>query len=136
MSNSYSGNQTDAPFDTESSWLDKFLIAWQELISNQEYYVRRDLNKKESSVTTTNDDLGSAYNEPRLNTRVRDRDSGEERALYTCDTSRGAAQFTCTVCHVTVTGLRVLQSHMEGRKHLGKLMEYEVIGKLVLLYDI
>ena len=133
MSNSYSENQSNnVPFDTESSWLDKFLIAWQELISNQEYYVRRDLNKNESSVTTTKDDLGSAFNEPRLNTRVRDRESGEERALYTCDTSRGAAQFTCTVCDVTVTGIRVLQSHMGGRKHLAKLMEYEVIGKIML----
>ena len=133
-SNSYSESQSAVLFDTESSWLDKFLIAWQELISNQEYYVRRDLAKNDSSVTTSNDDLGSAYNEPKLNTRVLDRDSGEERALFTCDTSRGAAQFTCSVCGVTVTGIRVLQSHIGGRKHMGKLIEYQVIGKLTMYY--
>ena len=133
-SNSHSESQSQyaVPFDTESSWLDKFLIAWQELISNQEYYVRRDL--AESSITTSNDDLGSAYNEPKLNTRVLDRDSGEERALFTCDTSQGAAQFTCSVCGVTVTGIRVLQSHIGGRKHMGKLKEYQVIGKLTMYY--
>ena len=130
MLNSYPGHQSAIPFDaeSESSWLDKFLIAWQELISNQEYYIRRDLSKNEPSTKTPADDLGSAFNEPKLNTRICAQDSGEERALYTCDTSRGAAQFTCSVCDVTVTGIRVLQSHMGGRKHIGKLSEYKVLG--------
>ena len=135
MLNSYSETQSGVPFDSESSWLDKFLIAWQELISNQEFYVRRDLNKNESSITTPENDLGSTFNEPKLNARVRDLDSGEERALYTCNTARGAAQFTCSVCDVTVTGIRVLQSHMGGKKHMAKLAEYQVIGKLKLLRD-
>ena len=134
--NSYSETQSNVPFDSESSWLDKFLIAWQELISNQEFYVRRDLSKNESSIATPDNDLGAAFNEPKLNARVRDRDSGEERALYTCHTTQGAAQFTCSVCDVTVTGIRVLQSHMGGKKHMTKLAEYQVIGKSKLLCDL
>ena len=124
----YAEEQSNPSLNAESAWIDKFLIAWQELIANHEYYVRRDL-KDEGSASNLKEDLGSVFNEPRLNTRVRARDTGEERSLYTCDLSRGSSQLTCTVCGVTVMGIKVLQTHWGGRKHLAKLEEYHVIGK-------
>ena len=119
--------------DTESPWLDKFLIAWQELISNQEYYVRRDLAQADTPAPApgTDTDLGAMFAEPQLNTRVREAGGGE-RPLYSCDTSSGAARLTCTACQVTATGIRSLQSHMGGKKHLARLAELEVIGQTVI----
>ena len=117
--------------DNENSWMDKYVIAWQELISNQEYYIRRDLSRvqADSGCGTSKNDLGTMYNEPRLNSKVKDPDSGETRDLYTCDTSGGSAQFLCTVCNVSASGIRGMQSHMNGRKHRDKLANFEVIGK-------
>ena len=110
--------------------MDKFLIAWQELISNQEYYVRRDLAKTNSNESSKEEDLGSMFNEPRLNCKFKDPTTGEIRPMFTVDMSRGSAQLTCVICNVTAAGIKPLQSHINGKKHLNKLKEFEIIGNL------
>ena len=119
------------PHDAESSWMDKYLIAWQELISNKEYYIRRDLSKQRASNlsnTSGQDDLGAMFNEPRLNSLIRDDGTGDTRPLYTCDLSTGNATFLCTICNVSACGVKGMQSHMNGRKHREKASNFQIQG--------
>ena len=98
--------------------------------------MRRDLAQADTPAPApgTDTDLGAMFAEPQLNTRVREAGGGE-RPLYSCDTSSGAARLTCTACQVTATGIRSLQSHMGGKKHLARLAELEVIGQTVISID-
>jgi len=124
----YEGGNRKSDENNEKEWMDKFIIAWQDLISNQEYYVRRDIAKLSADTGgVKKDDLGSMFNEPKLNTKIVDPDTGEKRSLYTCDMSGGAARFLCTVCNVWCTGLKMLQSHMNGKKCAAKLSGYQIV---------
>ena len=119
------------PHGAESSWMEKYLIAWQELISNKEYYIRRDLSKQRASTlgnTSGQDELGAMFNEPRLNSLIRDDGTGDTRPLYTCDLSTGNATFLCTICNVSACGVKGMQSHMNGRKHREKASNFQIQG--------
>ena len=114
--------------DPEQIWMEKHLVAWQELLANQEYYLRKELNKSVGSVSSSND-LGTKFNDPQLNRKIQDGQSGEERDLFTCDLSLGTAQFTCSACRITVAGIKVLQSHINGKKHNKNVSGYKIIGE-------
>ena len=74
-------------------------------------------------------DLGSRFNEPRLNQKVRARaHEGEgEQNLFICHDKDGSLAFECTVCGITVSGIKTMESHMNGKKHLAKLADYTVV---------
>ena len=118
----------DRQEDREENWMEKSLIAWQDLISNKEYYLRKDINKEVGCVESPKD-LGTIFNDPILNTKIADPQSGEERDLFTCDLSAGTAQFSCSACQITVQGIRVLQSHINGKKHAKNISGYKIIGE-------
>ena len=118
----------DRQEDKEKNWMEKSLVAWQDLLSNQEYYLRKDINKSEGNVESPKD-LGTIFNDPTLNTRIEDPKTGEERDLFTCDLSAGTAQFSCSVCQITVAGIRVLQSHISGKKHKKNISGHKIIGE-------
>ena len=115
--------------DKERNLLEKHLVAWQELIANQEFYLRKDLQRNVSSATSSAADLGSQFNEPQLNRKIQDLQSGEERSLFTLDTSEGNAKFSCSVCQINVVGIKTLQSHILGKKHKNKVSGYKIIGE-------
>jgi hypothetical protein len=71
-------------------------------------------------------DLGSKFNDPRLNQLVV-AGEGEELPIYRCQDRDGTLTFDCTVCSITVAGLRTLESHMAGRKHKARLVDREVL---------
>ena len=115
--------------DIEGSLMEKPLVAWQELIGNQEFYLRKDLQRTVGSATGSKDDLGSQFNEPQLNRKIRHPQSGEERSLFTVDLSEGNAKFSCSVCQIYVTGIKTLQSHILGKKHKNIVSGYKIIGE-------
>ncbi len=41
----------------------------------------------------------------------------------------GCLQFTCRVCSITVLGKKNIDSHLDGKKHAAKMVDWEVIGK-------
>ena len=122
-------NQSSEYETQESDWMEKHLVAWQELICNQVFYLRKDLDKTTASSETRRDDLGAAFNDPQLNSKIEDPRTGLVRPLYTCDLSGGNAQFFCSACQIHVTGIKVLQSHINGRKHKNIMHGYKIIGE-------
>ena len=115
--------------DKERNLMEKSLVAWQELIGNQEFYLRKDLQGNVSSAGSSQPDLGTQFNEPQLNRKIQDPQSGEERSLFTLDLSEGTAKFCCSVCQITVIGIKTLQSHILGKKHKNKVSGYKIIGE-------
>jgi len=114
----------------EELWMDKFLVIWRKLIETEWSAMRSEVDrevqgKKQSLVT--NQDLGSMFNEPTLNQRVVDNRLGEERAVFRSWDNQGITQLECTVCNITVNGMKTMQSHMNGKKHLVRLEEFTVI---------
>jgi len=67
------------------------------------------------------------FNEPLLNQKVMDRALGEERAVFRSWNQQGSLFLECTVCNITVSGMKTMQSHMGGRKHLSRLEAFTVI---------
>merc|ERR1719219_319165 len=80
-----------------------------------------------SCAVSSETDLGSQFNEPQLNRKIQDPQSGEERPLFTLDPSEGNAKFCCSVCQITVIGIKTLQSHILGKKHKNKVSGYKII---------
>ena len=115
--------------DKEQNLIEKSLVAWQELIGNQEFYLRKDLQRNVSTVASSELDLGTQFNEPQLNRKIQDPQSGEERSLFTLDPSEGNAKFCCSVCQITVIGIKTLQSHILGKKHKNKVSGYKITGE-------
>ena len=109
--------------------MEKHLVAWQELIANQEFYLRKDLQRNLSSASSAETDLGTQFNDPQLNKKIQDPQSGEERSLFTLDTSEGNAKFCCSVCQITVIGIKTLQSHILGKKHKNRVSGYKISGE-------
>ena len=62
-------------------------------------------------------DLGSKFNDPRLNQKVVE-ESGEEKPVFECSESDGNLALKCTICGVTTSGIKTMGSHLGGKKHL------------------
>ena len=82
-----------------------------------------------STVASSQLDLGTQFNEPQLNRKIQDPQSGKERSLFTLDPSEGNAKFCCSVCQITVIGIKTLQSHILGKKHKNKVSGYKITGE-------
>ena len=115
----------------ERMWMEKFLVMWRKLLESQWSILRaeadREVQDKKQSLLE-NQDLGSKFNEPALNQRVVDKMLGEERAVFKSWESHGMMQLECTVCNIIVSGVKTMQGHMQGKKHLKRLEGYEVLG--------
>ena len=74
-------------------------------------------------------DLGTMFNEPKLNTKVVNKESGLRQALFTYSEQGGQMQLECTACGVRVVGIRVLQGHIAGKKHAARLEQFTVEGE-------
>jgi len=60
--------------------------------------------------------------------RVYDLTSGQEKDVFTSSKSAdGNRLFKCEICTITVTGKRNLETHLVGKKHLGKLGSYSIV---------
>ena len=68
-------------------------------------------------------DLGSKFNDPRLNQKVVE-ESGEEKPVFE---SAGNTSLKCTACSVTTTGIKTMVSHLAGKKHMTKMGELRVV---------
>ena len=73
-------------------------------------------------------DLGGKFNEPTFNQRVLDKVLGEERAVFKSWEEQGIIHPECTVCNIIVNGMKNMQGHMLGKKHLKRLEDFTVIG--------
>ena len=90
--------------------------------------VDREVQDKKAAMEGEQD-LGSRFNEPRLNQKVRAKahEGEEEQDLFVCHDKDGPLAFECTVCGITVSGMKTMESHMNGKKHLAKLANYTVV---------
>jgi len=110
--------------------MEKFLVIWRKLLESDWNLLRSEVDREvqEKKINLgTNQDLGSMFNLPALNQRVVDKMLGEERAVFRSWDKQGILQLECTVCNITVSGMKTMQSHMLGKKHLKRLEEFTVI---------
>jgi hypothetical protein len=65
-------------------------------------------------------DLGTRYNDLRLNQRVLDQ-RGQPLNVFGDSEESGVLTFRCNLCAVSVQGKRNIDSHIEGKKHLARI---------------
>ena len=73
-------------------------------------------------------DLGTLYADFRLNMKVYDLTSGEEKSVFSSFKSDGNSMFKCEICSLTVNAKKNLETHFMGKKHGNKLSEYSIVG--------
>ena len=114
----------------EERRLDKAHQQWEELLrahlTDCRLAVDQEVQDKKS-LQAQSQDLGTRYNQPRLNQKV-PHGGGRPglRPVFLCHDKDGSASFECTVCDIMVSGMKTLESHMGGKKHLAKLGQHQV----------
>ena len=128
--------------ESEREYLEGLVTQWK-VIVNSDYdrladLFKRDLAEKKAEADRKLDDeldLGTLYADFRLNMRVYDLTSGQEKDVFTSTKSAdGNRMFKCEICGITVTGKRNLETHLMGKKHLAKLGDYSIVGKNMIFY--
>jgi hypothetical protein len=129
--------------ETEARYLEGFLDEWRQLLREEYRQLRSNLEEdilrlkrvQQPKVT----DLGTEFNDMRLNMRVKRKavdggqECGTEMNVISSTMVDGSLQFTCCVCSVSVLGKKNIDSHLDGKKHNGKMVDWDVIGKFSLL---
>lgn len=103
--------------------------AWGELLKRHLTDFRLEVDKEVQAKKTAVEevlDLGSKFNEPRLNQKVVE-ENGEEKPVFECSESGGNLSLKCTICSVTTTGIKTMVSHLAGRKHREKIEGLRVV---------
>ena len=85
---------------------------------------RADRNRRLDSLV----DLGTLYADFRLNMKVYDLTSGEEKSVFSSFKTDGIMMFKCEICSITVNSKKNLETHFMGKKHGNKLSEYSIVG--------
>ncbi len=85
---------------------------------------RADRNRRLDSLV----DLGTLYADFRLNMKVYDLTSGEEKSVFSSFKTDGMMMFKCEICSITVNAKKNLETHFMGKKHGNKLSEYSIVG--------
>jgi rubrerythrin len=133
--------------ETEFNYLDSFVAEWRQLLAQQFRQLRQsqeeDINRRRTTAASQSEpaDLGSQFADMRLNMRVKrvggkpdpaakdEAGEKEEMSVLSSATVDGCLQFTCRVCSITVLGKKNIDSHLDGKKHAAKMVDWEVIGK-------
>ena len=117
------------PVSVEEVRLVEVRNAWGELLKRHLTDFRLEVDKELQAKKTAveeNLDLGSKFNDPRLNQKVVE-ESGEEKPVFECSESAGNISLKCTVCSVTTTGIKTMVSHLAGKKHVAKMAGLRVV---------
>lgn len=102
---------------------------WGELLKRHLIDFRLEVDKEVQAKKTAVEevlDLGSKFNDPRLNQKVVE-ESGEEKPVFECSESAGNTSLKCTICCVTTTGIKTMASHLSGKKHVAKMEGLRVV---------
>ena len=75
-------------------------------------------------------DLGALFNDPSLNEKYIDKETGEPKPYFTHKEERGCVYIKCHICDLQVVGKRNLDTHIEGKKHRNKASSYTMASKL------
>lgn len=89
--------------------------------------VEWEVQVKKNAFEEAQQDLGTKFNEPQLNVRVRDGKLGKERAVVTCQDRDGTKMFQCTICDIKVPGVQTMKLHISGKRHCNKLKDFTVV---------
>ena len=123
--------------EMEGAYLNNFLEEWRQLLGQHYSQLRNNLEDKMHRLKLTRTeptDLGSQFNDMKLNMKVKriveGKPSSEEINVLSSAMVEGTLQFTCNVCTVTVLGKKNMDSHLEGKKHAAKMVDWEINGKL------
>ena len=117
----------------EKEYLERFAFNWKKLIDNDfppildNFLASLDNKKKELNGGKETEDLGTTFNDMRLNMRVLS-PTGGELDVFSSSIIDGVLQFKCEICGITVLGKRNIESHMLGKKHKAKLDDFKVVG--------
>jgi len=120
----------------EKEYLERFAFNWKKLIDNDfppildNFLASLDNKKKELNVGKETEDLGTTFNDMRLNMRVLS-PTGGELDVFSSSIIDGVLQFKCEICSITVLGKRNIESHMLGKKHKAKLDDFKVVENSV-----
>jgi hypothetical protein len=81
--------------------------------------------------------LGSRFNDPQLNARVRDKNdfSAEPFNVFACAEELGVFVFSCAVCKIQVSGKKNIDSHIEGKRHKTKMAEFAPAGTVIIYFS-
>ena len=115
--------QQATPVSVEEERLVKVRHVWGEVLKRHLTDFRLEVDKEVQAKKTAVEevlDLGSKFNEPRLNQKVVE-ENGEEKPVFECSESGGNVSLKCTICSVATTGIKTMVSHLAGRKHREKM---------------
>lgn len=126
----FTGSQWKADSeDHEAQWMSGHLAAWEALLASDwaplRHRVDSELQARKAEQELSRD-LGSQFNDPRLNQKWLDPEVGTERPVFRSWVEQGLLKMECSVCGITVNGKKTMESHMSGRKHLTKLKDFQV----------
>lgn len=121
--------------ETEREYLEKFIFDWNMILSkNFQSHLHQFRNKltklKEGKDNGPFRDLGTEFNDFRLNMRVKDPKGEADKDVFSATMVDGNLQFRCEICEISVLGKKNIESHMEGKRHRGKLEEFTAVGKI------
>ena len=113
-------SQQAVPISVEEERLASVRNVWGDLLKRHLTDFRLEVDKEVQLKKTAVEkllDLGSKFNDPRLNQKVV-KESGEEKPVFECSESDGNLALKCTICGVTTSGIKTMGSHLGGKKHL------------------
>ena len=119
---------------TEREYLERFAFQWSRILENdfpkafQLFMSRLNEQKSANGVVKESEDLGSSFNDMRLNLRVVN-PTGGEMDVFGSSVIDGVLQFKCEICNISVLGKRNIESHLTGKKHKAKMEDYKIVGK-------
>ncbi len=76
-------------------------------------------------------DIGAIFNDPSLNDKFIDKESGLPTPCYTYKEERGCIYIRCNICNLQVIGKRNLDTHLEGKKHRNKAGSVVMASKIL-----
>lgn len=107
-------------------------VAWMEVLrahlTDYRLAVDSEVQAKKCALEAQQD-LGTKYNIPKLNQRVVE--GGQESQVFLCTEEDGVLVMKCTVCSISTTGVKTMESHMNGKKHLARLSGMEVVEGVI-----
>jgi len=117
---------------TEREYLERFAFQWSRILENdfpkafQLFMSRLNEQKSANGVVKESEDLGSSFNDMRLNLRVVN-PTGGEMDVFGSSVIDGVLQFKCEICNISVLGKRNIESHLTGKKHKAKMEDYKIV---------
>jgi len=128
-------NSQGVPFGTpgsgeikEKNYLEKFMFEWDKVMNEDFPRLRAEVDEDLKRQKMKKGDLGSEYDDDRLNMKVRKKGDPQavEKSVIKKQVSFDVIHLQCQVCNISVYGKRNLDTHLVGKRHEGNMADYVI----------